>query len=84
MLYTGKEIAKKYSTETIRITENNIRNWTRKGLKHVSGPHNQFLYKEEWVEEYLENQALENVNKTEIYDFEIKHKNEKRKKLKKI
>nr|DAQ49129.1 MAG TPA: hypothetical protein [Caudoviricetes sp.] len=33
MLYTGKEIAEKYSTETIKFNERNIRHWANKRTK---------------------------------------------------
>ncbi len=73
MLYTAKEIAEKYSTETIKITENNVWKWSTKGLKHVRGPHNRFLYKTEWVDNFLEEQAEKNANKNMVTDFEIKN-----------
>lgn len=78
MLYTGKEIAEKYSTEAIRLTESNIRKWANKGLKHINGPHNRFLYKIEWVENFIEQQAEDNVHQTYVTDFEINNKTNKK------
>jgi len=83
MLYTGKEIAEKYSTETIKLTEKNIRSWANKGLKHIRGPHNNFLYKLEWVDEYLEEQATINSNTSKANTFLEKKKEHKRKTINK-
>jgi len=78
MLYTGKEIAEKYSTEAIKLTQNVIRRWTNQGLKHIRGPHNTYLYKAEWVDSFIEEQAQNNVEGTHITDFEVRNKPSKR------
>ena len=69
MFYTGKEIAEKYSTETVKLSESNIRNWANKGMKYIRGPHNLFLYKLEWVDEYLEEQAVINSDTSKANTF---------------
>lgn len=55
MLYTGKEIANMYDTED--ITENTVRRWAGMGLKHIVGRRGVFLYKKEWVEKFIEEEA---------------------------
>ena len=74
MLYTGEQIAEKYSTEEIKLSADTIRRWANKGLKHIKGSHNKFLYKEEWVEEYLELEAERNVTNNKITKFNNENK----------
>lgn len=81
MFYSGKEIAERYSTETIKLTETNIRNWTKKGMKHIIGPHNLFLYKIEWVEEFIERQAELNSKNEKIETFTKKEKINRNRKI---
>lgn len=63
--YTGKQIAEMYGVRPSTITNN----WVKKGLKHIRGAGNSFLYKKEWVEEYIESQIIQNVPKNEIIEF---------------
>ena len=81
MLYTGKQIAERFSTDEVLLTENNIRKWANKGLKHLRGPHNTFLYKIEWVEEFIEVQANESINNLKVKNFVIQSNNKKKKKI---
>lgn len=60
-LYTTKEIAKLYEVPTTTITNN----WCNKGLKFIRSK-NSFLFKQAWVEEYLEKQAEKNANEKTI------------------
>lgn len=62
MLYTGKQIAEQYSTEEVEITESTIRRWANNGLKHIKGKNGKFLYKKEWVEDYIEIEAEREMN----------------------
>lgn len=62
MFYTGKEIAEQYSTKEVEITENTVRRWANNGLKHMTGKKGIYLYRKEWVEEYIENEAEKKVN----------------------
>lgn len=78
MLYTGKEIAQMYSSEDIKLTENYIRRLASKGLKHIRGPHNTFLYKKEWFENYLEEQADKNQEKEIIEEMNLDTKGKKK------
>lgn len=58
MLYTTKQIAEMLSGEENNITPYIItHNWIPKGLKHIRGKGTGFLYKKEWVEEFIEQQA---------------------------
>lgn len=59
MLYTGKQIAEKYNIED--VTPATIRRWANKGLKHIVGRRGVFLYKEEWVEKFIEQEAERQV-----------------------
>lgn len=53
MLHTTQQIAEKYGVTPYTITHN----WIPKGLRHIPGARKSYLYKLEWVEEFLENQA---------------------------
>ena len=68
MLYTTEQIAKKYSGEDNNVTPYMITHtWIANGLKHIKGKRKGFLFKEEWVEEYLEKQinvTTSNANHT--------------------
>lgn len=56
MLYTTKEIANMYghNVTPYMITHT----WIPNGLKHIRGKGQSFLYKKEWVDEYLEEQTI--------------------------
>lgn len=70
MLYTAEEIAKKYGGENKNITSYTVtQQWVKKGLKHIRGKGKSYLFKIEWVEEFLEQQA----------DISIQHKNNNQK-----
>lgn len=59
MLYTTKEIAKMYGGEQKNVTPYMItHSWIPKGLKYIRGKGNGYLFKKEWVEEYLENSII--------------------------
>ena len=59
MLYSTKEIAEMYGGENENVTPYTItQTWIPQGLKHIRGKGNSFLFKKEWVEEFLENQAI--------------------------
>ncbi len=61
MLYTTEQISKMYSGEEKNITPYMITHtWIQNGLKHIRGKGKGYLFKKEWVEEYIENQAIEN------------------------
>ena len=56
MLYTTKEIAEMYGGEQKNVTPYMITHtWIPKGLKYVKGKGRGYLFKKEWIEEYLEN-----------------------------
>lgn len=65
MLYTTKQIAEMYSGENKNVTASMITcTWNHEGLKHIKGKGKGFLYKKEWVDEFLENASiLEAMNK---------------------
>lgn len=66
MLYTTQEIAKKYSSEENIISAYMITHtWIPQGLKHIRGKKNSYLYKLEWVDEFLETQAIINLPKVD-------------------
>lgn len=59
MLFTTEEISRMYSSKNNSVTPYMITHtWIPNGLKHIRGKRNSYLYKKEWVEEYLEEQAL--------------------------
>ena len=59
MLYTTKQIAEMYSGKAGNVTPYMITHtWITNGLKHIKGKGNSFLYKKEWVDEFLENKAI--------------------------
>lgn len=59
MLYTTKEIADMYGGEGKNVTPYMITHtWIPNGLKHVRGKGQGFLYKKEWIDEYLELQTM--------------------------
>ena len=78
MLHTGKEIVEKYSTEKAKITENTVRRWANNGLKHIRGRNGEYLYKYEWVDEYIELEAEKTIQKQIMEDSLVK-KNKRRK-----
>lgn len=58
MLYTTEEIARMYSSPGNQITSYMITHtWIPNGLKYIKGKRNSFLFKQEWIEEYLEEQS---------------------------
>ena len=60
MLYTTEQIAQMYSGENNNVTPYMITHtWIPNGLKHMRGKGKAYLYKSEWVEEYLDAQAIE-------------------------
>lgn len=62
MLYTTKQIAELYSSSENEITPYMITHtWIAQGLKHLRGKGKGFLYKKEWVDEFLEMQAIVNT-----------------------
>ena len=79
MLYTGEQIAEMYSTEKVELKTSIVRKWSNKGLKHIRGPHNTFLYKKEWVEEFLEHEAVKNTARINLSNFNSNTKKTKRK-----
>lgn len=70
MLYTAEEIAEKYGGKNKNITTYTVtQQWVKKGLKHIRGKGKAYLFKIEWVEQFLENQATieqDKDKKTEI------------------
>lgn len=60
MLYTAKQIAEIYGGNSRNITTYTVtQQWIKKGLKHIRGKGNSYLFKIEWVEEFLEKQVIE-------------------------
>lgn len=64
MLYSTKEIAEMYGGENKNVTPYTItQTWIPLGLKHIRGKANSYLFKKEWVEEFLETQIIIKENK---------------------
>ncbi len=62
MLYTTKQIAEMYSSSESEVTPYMItQTWIKNGLKYIKGKGHAYLYKKEWVEEYLEKNAIQNM-----------------------
>ena len=58
MLYTTKEIADKYGGEQKNVTPYMITHtWIPNGLKYMKGKGKGYLFKLEWIEQYLEQQT---------------------------
>lgn len=58
LLYTTKQIAEIYGGENNNVTPYMITHtWIPNGLKHMKGKGNGFLFKKEWVEQYIEEQT---------------------------
>lgn len=64
-LYTSKEIAEIYGVTQYTITNN----WSKKGLKHIKGAKKGFLYRKEWVEEYIESQIIQKNSNNNVIDL---------------
>lgn len=55
LLYTTKEIAEMYGGEQKNVTPYMITHtWVPNGLRYIKGKGNSFLFKKEWIEQYLE------------------------------
>lgn len=54
-LYTSKEISEIYRVPKYTVTQY----WIPKGLKHIRGNKKSYLFKIEWVENFLEENAIE-------------------------
>lgn len=52
MLYTTSEISKMYN-----VSQKTILTWIRKGLKHMKGAKKSYIYKKEWIDEFIESQC---------------------------
>lgn len=60
MLYTTKEIAEMYGGEQKNVTPYMITHtWIPNGLKYIKGKGRGYLFKKEWVEEYLERMFIQ-------------------------
>lgn len=58
LLYTTKEIAEIYGGEKQNVTPYMITHtWIPNGLKKIKGKGNSYLFKKEWVEQYIEEQT---------------------------
>ena len=71
MLYTTQQIAQMYSGKDGNVTPSLItQRWNHEGLKHIKGRRNGFLYKKEWVDEFIENkatiQAMEKIDTSKM------------------
>lgn len=79
MLYTTQEIAEIYSSPQNKITPYVItQTWIKNGLKCIRGKGKGYLFKKEWVEDYLENQATSKVKKIEQHSTYKKRNNLKK------
>ena len=77
-LYTTKEIADKYGGEQKNITPYMItQSWIPNGLKHIRGKGKGYLFKLEWVEQYLEEVASNDnkVNKNKTFNIRKQNAN---------
>ena len=77
LLYTAEEIAEKYGGKNKNITTYTVtQQWVKKGLKHIRGKGKAYLFKIEWVEQFLEEQAIIDQDKDKNAKFNIsKNKN---------
>lgn len=56
--YTAKEIAEIYNVTPYTVTQN----WGSKGLKRIRGKKSSYLYKLEWVDEYIEQAVMQKTD----------------------
>ncbi len=70
-LYTAKEISEKeiYGPKEIITPYKITQNWVKKGLKFIRGTRREMLFKLEWIDEFLESQAVENKRITNEVKF---------------
>ena len=75
MLYTTQQIADKYGGENKNVTPYMITHtWIPNGLKCIRGKGKGYLFKIEWVEEFLENlTTIENNQKKNTKIYSIKN-----------
>lgn len=67
MLYTTKEIAEMYGGEKKNVTPYMITHtWIPNGLKYARGKRRCYLFKKEWIEEYLESSKTKVKSKSVI------------------
>ena len=67
MLYTTKQIAELYGGEEKNVTPYMITHtWIPNGLKHIRGKGQSFLYRKEWVDEYLEEQTIIDIKQKKM------------------
>lgn len=73
-LYTAKQISEEeiYGPKDIITPYKITQNWVKHGLKFVRGTKKEMLFKLEWIDEFLENQAVKNKRITQ----EVLTKNE--------
>lgn len=71
MLYTTTEIAEMYGGKQKNVTPYMITHtWIPKGLKFIKGKRKGYLFKKEWVEEFLENfTVVKEKTSTKIYSI---------------
>lgn len=75
MLYTTSEIAEMYGGANNNVTPYMITHtWIPSGLKHIRGKKNSYLFKKEWVEQFLEN-CIESKNNTSKINIKKRKKN---------
>lgn len=70
MLYTTTEIAEMYGGNQKNVTPYMITHtWIPNGLKYIKGKRKGFLFKKEWVDEFLENFTCveEKTNNTKVF-----------------
>lgn len=74
-LYTSKEIADIYGVTQYTVTQN----WGNKGLKKIRGAGNSYLFKKEWVDEFIEEQIIQSnvpeINVIKVQKPKLKRNN---------
>lgn len=64
-LYTTEDVSKMYGVSVYTVTQY----WNKKGLKHIRGAGKGYLYKKQWIENFLEEEADRNIEKIEVINI---------------
>ncbi len=73
MLYTTQEIAEMYGGTNKNVTPYMITHtWIPNGLRFIRGKGKGYLFKKEWVEQYIEEQTM-SKEKRDIKVFNVKN-----------
>ncbi len=76
-LYTTKQIAEIYNVSPCTITQN----WIKQGLRHKRGPRNSYVYRLEWVDEFIEETSIVRTDEQNECSFKVRKTKNSNKKI---